>query len=198
MPKSAVRIYWRIITNYYLISKDMNGSLLILMNELLNFGKNIGCCETNGFPFVFIAVNRHPTSLEQSMPFLNMCTSLLMSLSHFSGDFHKMWCIFDLSFSDWLQNCYTLNTQLQINDLKVKQIDLHKIVYTGCQDMLVLSSTVALYHCNYWQDGSTNPEYFWYHLWFICHVRFLTRIFENVWCQREWGFWKQILKFINA
>jgi hypothetical protein len=63
------------ITNSDLISKVLNGSMLILTNGLLKFGKSVGHCAVDGPTCVLVILNGCPTGPEPSMPFKHLCTA---------------------------------------------------------------------------------------------------------------------------
>jgi hypothetical protein len=73
------------MTNSDLISKVLNGSTLILTNELMKFGNSVGCCAADGPTCVLVILNGCLTGPEPSMPFNNPCTAHAFFLEHLSN-----------------------------------------------------------------------------------------------------------------
>jgi hypothetical protein len=116
------------ITNSDLISKVLNGSMSILMNELLKFGDSVGHCATDGPACVLVVLSGCPTGPELIMPFKHLCTAPAFfpeclsnhcqGLRTFFQDSHKIWCTLAVPLSDPFQNCIGPDTQLQIKGRK--------------------------------------------------------------------------------
>jgi hypothetical protein len=158
------------ITNSDLISKVFNGSTSILMSELLKFGYSVRRCGADGPTCMLVILYGYPTGPEPNMPVKHPRMAHDFFPERFSNngqglrctffwDLHKIWCTLAVPLLVSSRNRTTKKITMSTQ--------LCEIVYTDSQDMLVLSSTVALCYYNCCTDSSTNPGNYGYHLAFL-------------------------------
>lgn len=143
----------------------MNGSMLILTNNLLNFGNNVGSCVAEP-SCTFLVIKRCLTSSNRSChsnthvlahvfpPIL--VQSLPMSLLHFSLDLHTH-CSFCGS---------TWNLTHHIHDFKQKDV-ISQLVHSlawNCEHWSPRYASTTIYCCVALLNccpSKTSPKYFW-------------------------------------
>lgn len=123
MSNSVAKPVGMIHNHSHFISKTMNGSMLILINELLDFSNSTRHCGVDGPPCVLVIVNKYPTGLELSILYkhperkinaffqkhLAIIANVSMALFLI---FRKTCYSLAVPFSDLLWNCHTPRTQL--------------------------------------------------------------------------------------
>jgi hypothetical protein len=150
-------------------------------------------CAGCGSPCVFVVVSCCAVGLEQPCRW-NTCVRLKIWSSKacwiivtvsvaFSKDWHKIWCILPVPFSDpsWKSPRVTYMTPNKRRWKLPTSTQLRATLHTDSLDMVFLSSTSALRYHNCWIDGGISPEYFRRHL-------VLTIL--TIWCYNP-SYWKR-------
>jgi hypothetical protein len=83
-----------------------------------------------------------------------------------SQDWHKIWCIITVPFSDpsWKSPPVMYTTPNKCMWKLPTSTQLHATWHTDSLDMVVLQSTTASHYHNCCIDSGTSLEYFWYNL----------------------------------